>query len=316
MGIKYLNKYLNKKCSGDSIYIDHLSNYSNKTIVVDTSIYLYKFLGENALIEYMYIMITLFMKYNITTIFVFDGKPPDEKKNIIRERRKAKREAETEYNNLHDMLEDVDSADKKQTIIKMENLKKRFIRVKNNDIRDVQEMMNYFNILYVEANGEADELCAKLCVSGLADACLSDDMDMFAYGCPKILRNLNMVKHNVQCYDYVKIINELQIRSDNMKDILILSKNDYNTDNSSDLYETLKWHNEWRAAKTDINFIEWLYTTTKYIKDYEQVVKIRMIFTLDEHIEMNVNNMLSNKSSIIDKKGLAGFLHNHGFIFV
>ena len=37
--------------------------------------------------------------------------------------------------------------------------------------------------------GEADELCAKLVIKRYAYACLSEDMDLFVYGCNKIMRN-------------------------------------------------------------------------------------------------------------------------------
>lgn len=316
MGIKHLNKFLNAKCSNGSIVTQHINKIKNKKIVIDTSIYMYKFLGEDALMEYMYILITMFMKYNITPIFVFDGKPPEEKRQILSERKHAKQEAEEKYNNIYEMLENVSSYEQQELLIKMDNLKKQFIRVKNNDIKNIQTLMNMMNILYVEADGEADELCAKLCISGLVDACLSDDMDMFAYGCPVIIRNLNLVKQTGNFYYYNNIINELQISSNDFKNILICSKNDYNIVEDFDLYETLKWFNEWKKTDKCIDFKLWLYKNTKYVKDYENLIKVYEIFTLNEHIEMNINNMLSSKSRNINMLDLKEFLGNHGFIFV
>lgn len=76
MGIKHLNSYFRSKCTDYSISQKHLSVYRNKKFVIDTSIYLYRFLSENALIENMYLMISLFKYYNITPVFIFDGRPP------------------------------------------------------------------------------------------------------------------------------------------------------------------------------------------------------------------------------------------------
>ena len=59
MGIKYLNKYLHEKCSKNTISKIHLKKISGKTLVIDTSIYLYHFLGENALMENMYLLISI-----------------------------------------------------------------------------------------------------------------------------------------------------------------------------------------------------------------------------------------------------------------
>ena len=51
MGIKNLNKYLYEKCGKTSISKKHLSEISGKTIVIDTSIYLYQFLWQDQLNE-------------------------------------------------------------------------------------------------------------------------------------------------------------------------------------------------------------------------------------------------------------------------
>ena len=49
MGIRYLNKYLMQNCKNKSIEKKHLSCLGGKKIVVDTSIYLYKYQAQNAL---------------------------------------------------------------------------------------------------------------------------------------------------------------------------------------------------------------------------------------------------------------------------
>ena len=42
-------------------------------------------------------MCSLFKRYNITPIFVFDGKPPKEKRKELDERRNARKEAYRKY---------------------------------------------------------------------------------------------------------------------------------------------------------------------------------------------------------------------------
>ena len=39
---------------------------------------------------------------------------------------------------------------------------------------------------YYTAINEADELCASMVINGFAWACLSEDMDMFVYGCTRV----------------------------------------------------------------------------------------------------------------------------------
>jgi hypothetical protein len=62
MGIKNLNQYLIANCSNKSIQKIHLETLENKIIVIDVSIYLYKFLGEGALMENIYLIIVLELK--------------------------------------------------------------------------------------------------------------------------------------------------------------------------------------------------------------------------------------------------------------
>jgi hypothetical protein len=58
MGVRYLNRFLLQRCkSPQSISKQNLKVLENKVIAVDTSIYMYKFIGLNALLEQFYLMI-------------------------------------------------------------------------------------------------------------------------------------------------------------------------------------------------------------------------------------------------------------------
>lgn len=83
MGIKHLNRYIQTQCKS-SIKQIHLSELTNKKIVIDTSIYLYRYASDNTLLENFYLMISIFRQYNIIPLFIFDGKPPKEKKDLLK----------------------------------------------------------------------------------------------------------------------------------------------------------------------------------------------------------------------------------------
>jgi hypothetical protein len=57
-----------------------MKELANKTIVIDISIYMYKYQTDGTLIENIYLMLSLFKHYRIIPIFIFDGKPPIEKR--------------------------------------------------------------------------------------------------------------------------------------------------------------------------------------------------------------------------------------------
>jgi len=89
MGIRYLNKYFREECNtkNNCIKMISISQLSGKKIAVDISIYLYKFVGDDQLIENMYLMLSIFKYYNIIPIFIFDGKSPAQKKELLIQRR-------------------------------------------------------------------------------------------------------------------------------------------------------------------------------------------------------------------------------------
>ena len=100
MGIKFLNRYLINKCKKTSISCTSLQRFSGKTIVIDAYIYIYKFLGEDKLLENMDRMVSMFLNFKITPIFIFDGKPPQEKQTLLYQRREKKQEAEDKYKTI------------------------------------------------------------------------------------------------------------------------------------------------------------------------------------------------------------------------
>ena len=104
MGIRNLNSFLRDNASSAIKFIN-IAEMSGKKIAVDISIYMYKFASDDSLIENMYLMLSVFRHYNIIPIFVFDGKPPSEKRELLIKRREDKKEAEEEYYRLKNLLE-------------------------------------------------------------------------------------------------------------------------------------------------------------------------------------------------------------------
>ena len=110
MGIKHLNRYLQQECSKGINKIP-LNDLRGKKIAIDTSIYLYRFMGENALLENFYLMISIFREYNIIPLFVFDGKPPKEKNDLLKKRKEEKTIAQKKYIELEQTLNDVSESE-------------------------------------------------------------------------------------------------------------------------------------------------------------------------------------------------------------
>lgn len=291
MGIKYLNRFI-KEEAYDTLKFISLSELSGKKIVVDISIYMYRYISDGSLIENMYLMLSLFRHYNIIPVFIFDGKPPDEKKTLLDKRREDKKEAEQEYNYLKQQLKaDLDENERHEIQIAMDALKKKFIQISKNDIDNVKNLIRAYGATYYDAPGEADELCAMLTIKGKVWACLSEDMDMFVYGCPRVIRYMSLLNHTIVLYDMRKILEKLGISQKELREICILSGTDYNTRENNkkvkNLYDTLKQFKKYHKAKKNmqnkIGFYDWLNENTDYINDYDLLMNIYSIFDLTNH---------------------------------
>jgi len=320
MGIKNLNRFLYNNCSKKAISKKHLKHFANKIIVIDTSIYLYKFSGENSLMESMYLLISVLKSYHITPIFIFDGKPPPEKWDLLRQRRLDKKIAEQKYNSLQQQLENASKEETNEIMQELEQLKKQIVRIRDEDVQKVKRLMDSYGVIYYDAPGEADVLCAYLLKIDKVWACMSDDMDMFLYGCPRVMRNLSLLNHTVSFYDTKTILEELNMSENNFREIMVLSGTDYNIDSNTCLNETIKWFYEYNKyclnCDKPYGFYVWLLKNTKYIADYKRLLNTYQIF------QFSNNNELENWKSIdftekqVDNEALKQIMEKEGFVFV
>ena len=314
MGIKYLNKFLLEKCKKTSIRKIHFSELDSKTIVIDTSIYLYKFAALDALLENFYLLISLFRKYNITPVFIFDGRPPIEKRQLLIQRRIEKREAEEKYTELQKKLELIDAVD--DLLLKeLDYLKKQSTMITYDNIQDVKDLMTAYGVNYICAQGEADNLCVQIAKTN-AWGCMSDDMDMFVYGCPRVFRNLNMTSHTLFYYNTESILKDLNLTLDAFREITILSGTDYSTMKSSaittNLHTTYNYYTKYKKSGNTQPFYEWLIQHTNYIDkmDCDNLYKIIKMFML----EAKSFDEFCNKN--IDMTLLKKIMRKEGFLFI
>ena len=234
MGVRFLNKYLKNNCH-HAINEKNFSYFSNKIIAVDASIYIYKYLKTNNLLEGIYSMIIAFKKHNIKPIFVFDGKSIEQKNDLILDRKEKKEKARKEYNKLLEQYNYLtnsythnENIDIDILVEKMNILKKECIQLKKEDVTNIKELLKEFQIQYLDAENEADTLCVQLVKNNIAYACLSEDMDMFVYGCPRVLRYISVTHEKMVLYDFKKILTILKMNEEIFQIICILSVTDYN----------------------------------------------------------------------------------------
>jgi flap endonuclease-1 len=321
MGIRNLNRYLRDNCH-ESIKSINIAELSGKKIVVDISIYLYKYESENALLENMYVMLSIFSYYNIIPIFIFDGKPPPEKKALLQKRRDNKELAQQEYEKLKILLTSKEDDDDKQDIITtMDQLKKQFVQINKDKIETVKALIRAYGATYYDAPGEADELCALLVIKKKVWACLSEDMDLFVYGCTRVLRYFSLISHTVVLYYTKGIYDELDMTQKEFKEICVLSGTDYNINANGNndivsLRQTIKYFKKFKDLKTENNFYDWLMINTEYINDIQLLNRINNIFNIECNSEkLDIFKKIKIVNGPIKQDEIENIMKQEDFIF-
>jgi hypothetical protein len=272
---------------------------------------------ENSiLIENMYLLISILLHYQITPIFVFDGKPPKEKMEILHKRKIEKKEAETKYNLLkQEITATTSQEEKEELLIEMDKLKKQFVRIKREDIESVKKLIELYGVAYIEAEGEADKICAEMVIKKKAWACLSDDMDLFVYGCTRVMRHLSLLNHTIVFYNINNILRELQMPMAEFREVMILSGTDYNIHQKITLYKAMKHYDEYirDAKQKDISFYDWL--SSKNIQT-DQLREILPMFCITNQEYDKTLHFTAVSKPRLKLPQLKEWLYDYGFVFV
>jgi 5'-3' exonuclease len=207
----------------------------------------------------------------------------------------------------------------------MDILKKKFIHIGKNEIDSVKRLIRAYGATYYDAPGEADELCALLVIKNKVWACLSEDMDMFVYGCNRVLRYLSLLNKTVVLYDTKDILNSLGITQKELREICVISGTDYNynenknDDNSkkgSSLYKTLAYFKKYHKENSEMGFYKWLKENTDYIQDYENLLNIYNLFELNQdHTHLTIFENIKIINGPILKEDIRNIIKIEGFIF-
>lgn len=314
MGVRMLNKYL-REYSGDAIQDITLHELQNKRIAIDSSIFLYQFKGENSLLESFYKMIMLFRDYHIIPIFVFDGTPPDEKSEVLTHRDETKKIAQKRCEDIeHKLLYETDEEERGQLETMLKNEQKKCIRITNANIRDVKGLMNILGVSFVEATGEADELCVHLVKKKVAWACMTEDMDMFVYGCLRVLRCFNLEKGTAMLYSTPDILKNLKMTQDEFREVCLMAGTDYHK-SKYNIFTTMGFFYKYlRKRRGTISFYDWLIYTKTITTDYKEILKTSLgMFVNNNYTNLDIPQFSNRK---IMRKEIDNYLEKHNINYL
>ena len=309
MGIKGLTKTIMKH-SPDAVTNENLYKLSGKRVAVDASLILYQQLLKSpgkifknskgkitSHITGVFYKIMNYISLNIEMIFIFDGKPPDNKQDCINQRKeKSKKAKEASLAST--------SEEEKQ------KLEKSALRLTSEMVNDVKRLLNLMGISYIHPDvGEGEAYASELCRMGYVDYVLTEDMDTMAYACPKLIRNCidKSLKRKdiVSIFDYTKIISDIELTHEQFLDFCILCGCDY-----CPVVPRIGEATAMKLIKTHCNIEEIIEKTkTKYafpenyIDTFNEAKKNFKIFTDNIKVED-----IDIKTSVRDIEGLSTFL--------
>ncbi|TYK10325.1 flap endonuclease 1 isoform X2 [Cucumis melo var. makuwa] len=235
MGIKGLTKLLADNAP-KGMKEQKFETYFGRKIAIDASMSIYQFLivvgrsgtemltneaGEvTSHLQGMFNRTIRLLEAGIKPVYVFDGKPPDLKKQEL-----AKR-----YSKRADATEDLADAIEVGNKEDIEKFSKRTVKVTKQHNDDCKRLLRLMGVPVIEAPSEAEAQCAALCKLGKVYAVASEDMDSLTFGSPRFLRHLmdpSSRKIPVMEFEVAKILEELNLTMDQFIDLCILSGCDY-----------------------------------------------------------------------------------------
>ena len=294
MGIYKLSKYINEHCK-EAYFNSSLQLLQNKIIVIDFMQFIYKFKQEGNLVEKLYLMCSLFRNYNIIAIFVFDGKPDTIKKTCLINRSNQRKV-------LRDKLKDPNLNENS-----IKELEKQLIQINKNDIEISKSIILFMGFQIIQARYESDPILSYLSKRSNILGCMSEDSDMFVFGCKFVIKSLNLKNKTIIVYNLNKILKQLNLKFYEFKLLCMLTKNDYNQESPYDFYTMYRlYKNYCRKKIIYIPFNNWINNKPLYnLKYLNNCFKDKKVF---EKFNIKLNK--------VDYKSLKNILSNYGFYFI
>lgn len=269
----------------------HYEYFSGSKIAIDTSILLYKCKYASSINDkknshlYRFLKRCLnYVKNGIIPVFVLDGKPPPEKYKTIENRNKKKQKIKAKIDELKENMSD---GNRTQTLLKIEKLSKQIIYVSSEDYKDIKELLTYLGFNVILSPQEAENICVSLQRDGHVDYTYSDDTDIFALGCEKILRTNTHDTYSF--FSLQSILDGLKLTYNQFVDLCILCGCDYCPNipriNQYKAYELIKKY------KTIENVIKQLKTEQYYIPTHFDYISARELFSKPDTVKYKVNSI-------------------------
>lgn len=270
MGLSGFLSFIKKKVP-NVIHKEHISIYAYQRVFIDISGYIYRYMysyGKErhrwiaAIIELLY----CFKNNKVIPIPVFDGKPPSEKKEELKERKQKRDTLSSRITNLSYALEEYKKGNKDESITSilleelnklekrgqrivsllssskserissndidqlenvLSNITKQCLHVTEEDTNNLKKVLTAVGINWLQSPSESETYCSFLIRNNLGCALVSCDSDCLAHLVPDLIINIDASGYCSRI-ELDQLLEELSITKSQMIDYAILMGCDYN----------------------------------------------------------------------------------------
>ena len=261
MGVNGLLKFIRQKSPGLIVEIPIESLFGQR-IAVDASVYLYKFVciensGGTKWYDMFFNLVVWLRSQNIRPVFVFDGKPPDEKTETQQKRRDTRKDTMEKIQKLEKIINMVDELENDevptkilvmisnamkidmtgQSIIQIryslyEQYKKeksRHIEITPEHPKIIKRFLDLMGLPWFQATGEAEKTCAWLCKYGYVKGVVSTDSDLIAYCVPVFIQNVHAFRPTCNIIRTEDVLESFEFTEEQLRDFCLMCGTDYNS---------------------------------------------------------------------------------------
>jgi flap endonuclease-1 len=189
MGIRGLTGWI-QWSAAKALSKPNWASFQHKRVGLDILGFLYKAKAAGTHpVTYIAHLIAKCREYNIIPIPIFDGKPPDEKRDVIRLRTEQRQQNDQKRKTLSDTMDSANlTADQKEKYTKeLQTLTASSVYITTDERDEVKRLLYACGVRCLNANGEADNVLAYMAKRGELYAVMTNDMDLLTRGVPILL---------------------------------------------------------------------------------------------------------------------------------
>lgn len=191
MGIRGLSNFLkNKVPKAHRSVAWNSGEYRGQRWGVDCQCLLHRARGDGlSPLTVIAALVFRLRRMGVEPVFVFDGRPPAAKADVIADRRVVRQAVQKEIAEVQAEIASgvLTQVEQIAAQTRIDGLQKKAPQITNGDRDEIKRFLYAAGVLFVTAQGEADDVLAFQCRAGALQAVISTDMDMLARGVPLLI---------------------------------------------------------------------------------------------------------------------------------